>query len=127
MAVNSAWGKVVFLRIWELFWLSLEDCFTSAKQPRAAFSKIIVSLSKSEEREEKKNSTDGLYNLTMFLGIAPKIIHDHRFIMQKNCFLSGSYFLSSELELIWPLGLQFLFNDSTTSREGGERDHCHLY
>ncbi len=110
--------------------MSLEDCFTSAKQPRAAFSKIIVSLSKSEEREEekKKNSTDVLYNLTMLLGIAPKNIHDHLFIMQKNCFLSGSYFLSSsELELIWPLGLQFLFNDSTTSREGGERDHRHLY
>lgn len=52
MAVNSAWGKVFFFK--DLRAVLVEFGFTSAKQPRAAFSKIIVSLSKSEEREEKK-------------------------------------------------------------------------
>lgn len=64
---------------------------------------------------------------TNLLGNVPLDIHHHRFHHAKKK-KSGSYFLSSsKLELIWPLGLQFLFNDSTTSREGGQRDHCHLY
>lgn len=64
------------------------------------------------------NSLYDLRRLTMLLGNAPhvrlgnapQIIYHHNRIRTN----------------LAPTSLQFLFN-YTTSREGGERDHCHLY